>query len=466
MDYLYEDIKIKGVVGKPEIARNNRAYQMFFINNRYIKNATLSAGAEQAFKGLLQIGKFGFLVLNLEIDPSKIDVNVHPAKLEIRFEEEQKVFKAVYNSIKETLLKTELIKNVTIGEEKEDVVSNASSDIRNENEEAGAVGGQEKEEPKIAKKSLGLVGLFKKGVTGSGSHSSVKPLVKEELSNVEEEKILDENNAIAELYNKKNGTIGQEEVGSSVLGNTQKEDTNFDDLYSNTFGIKKEEEKEQIQDANSIELDTLKDLSNITVFEDKEGYMEKQHYKYIGALFSTYIVIEIRNDIYIIDQHAAHERIMYEKVKRNFYSMADKDSQIMLLPDIIELSHKEKDIVNENVDIFEKAGFTFEEFGENTIRLIGVPTICIELDTKELFKEILDEINTVAITALQEKEEKFISTIACKAAVKANMKLTKEEVEELLDKLMALKNPFTCPHGRPTAIKMNKYDIEKKFGRK
>jgi len=204
----------------------------------------------------------------------------------------------------------------------------------------------------------------------------------------------------------------------------------------------------------------------MSVFEEGEEYQSKPGYKYIGALFSTYIVIEMGESIYIIDQHAAHERIMYEEVKRNFYSDDAKDSQIMLLPDIIELTHKEKAIVNENTDLFSKAGFTFEEFGENTIRLIGVPTLCMDLDTKELFKDILDEINTVAITALQEKEDKFISTIACKAAVKAKMKLSDEEVSSLIDKLLSLKNPFTCPHGRPTAIRMDKIDIEKKFGRR
>ena len=138
----------------------------------------------------------------------------------------------------------------------------------------------------------------------------------------------------------------------------------------------------------------------------------------------------------------------------------------MLLPDIITLSHKEKDIVRENTSLFKKAGFIFEEFGDNTIRLIGVPSMCMELNTKELFLQILDEIDTVAITASQEKEDKFISTIACKAAVKANMNLNKEEVEKLMDELLVLQNPFTCPHGRPTAIKMTKYELERKFNRK
>ena len=170
--------------------------------------------------------------------------------------------------------------------------------------------------------------------------------------------------------------------------------------------------------------------------------------------------------MYIIDQHAAHERIMYEKVKANYYNDKEKDSQLMLLPDIITLPHKEMDIAKENMEMFRKAGFTLEEFGENTIKLTGVPDMCLDLDTKELFLETLDEINTVARTAKQEKEEKFIATVACKAAVKAHMALTKEEVDKLMAQLLVLPNPFTCPHGRPTAIKMSKTDIEKKFSRR
>ena len=168
----------------------------------------------------------------------------------------------------------------------------------------------------------------------------------------------------------------------------------------------------------------------------------------------------------MMDQHAAHERILYEKVKTNYYNEDEKDSQLMLLPDIINLTHKEMGIAKDNIEMFRKAGFMIEEFGENTIKLSGVPNMCLDLDTKELFLETLDEINTVARTAKQEIEEKFIATVACKAAVKANMALTKEEVDSLMKQLLLLPNPFTCPHGRPTVIKMTKQDIEKKFSRR
>ena len=170
--------------------------------------------------------------------------------------------------------------------------------------------------------------------------------------------------------------------------------------------------------------------------------------------------------MYIIDQHAAHERIMYEKVKANYYSEEEKDSQILLLPDIITLTHKEMFIAKQNESMFEKAGFSFEEFGENTIKLTAVPSMCEKLNTKQLFLEVLDEIDTVAVTAKKEKEEKFIATVACKSAVKANKKLDEKEVGSLLQKLLSLDNPFTCPHGRPTAIKMTRYDLEKKFSRR
>ena len=205
----------------------------------------------------------------------------------------------------------------------------------------------------------------------------------------------------------------------------------------------------------------------MSIFEDSEEFKDEViPHKLVGIAFNTYIILEIKDELYILDQHAAHERIMYEKVKANYYSEEDKDSQLMLLPDVITLTHKEMDIARENMDKFEKAGFVLEEFGENTIKLTGVPNICLDLDTKELFLETLDEINTVARTAKQEIEEKFIATIACKAAVKANMALTVEEVESLLENLLKLPNPFTCPHGRPTAIKLSKMDIERKFARR
>ena len=303
---------------------------------------------------------------------------------------------------------------------------------------------EKKEEPKEEKssKGTGLFGLFKK---------------KEEIEkNVE-------NNAIEEIFAyKNNGPYIPTEEKKTEEENT-KSNLDFEKMYSQTFGVKKEEDN---QDAEKVTEYKYADAKNLSVFEEKEEYKNVPAYTYRGAVFSTYLIIEMGNEMYIIDQHAAHERVLYEEIKKNYYQTAEKESQIMLLPDIINLSHKEKAIVKENVDLFKKAGFMIEEFGENAIRLIGVPSICMDMDTKELFLEILDTIDTVAITAKQEKEDRFIATIACKAAVKANMDLSKEEVDNLMKKLLVLPNPFTCPHGRPTAIKMSKIDLEKKFNRR
>ena len=457
IDYTYEDIHVKGVVGKPEISRSNRSNQLFFVNKRYIKDKGLTAAAEQAFKGLITIGKYGFLILNIEMDPSKVDVNVHPAKLEVRFEEEGKVFKAIYHAIHDALLRG-------------DLVATPEKEYTEEKKEKSE---------NIPQTST----LFAKTDVVKEKTSPFSFLKKKEDTTITPEEI--QNNPIADIYQKKYTEETPKETSTVISNMNTHEDiiqhiaqlqqeikknsppTNFDEMYLKTFGKlpPKEEEKKEEQPSlvDSFQTD---DGKNLSLFEEKETY-QLPTYKFIGIAFSTYIILEMDKELYILDQHAAHERILYEKIKKNYYSdNGEKDSQLMLLPDIINLSHKEMDIAKDNMEMFEKAGFMLEEFGENTIKLTGVPNICIQLDTKELFLETLDEINTVARTAKQEIEERFIATVACKAAVKANMALSKEEVDSLMTELLKLPNPFTCPHGRPTVIKMSKYDIERKFSRK
>ena len=637
VDFTYEDMKVTGVVGKAEIARNNRSYQHFFVNNRYVKDKSLSAAVDQAYKGLVPGGKFGFVILNIEMDPRKVDVNVHPAKLEVRFEEEGKVFKAIFHAIKSGLAKGELIENINrpINLETENVTKTSEDIIQtlgNENKaEANAEEintlrkyAEEMEEPK----TNGFTGFFKRllkepeetkeelennqlreifeyrksakerlfedisrtkaeekkleetrilnteevrkleaATTTASTETLVidsakiaEGLVASETMVVDNDKIRDaltssdtmeintedvvqklvssetitvDSNVVDKLKDtlKTQETMRLESTKNIELPKTEvidtlakisqdeeiaKEDKNiessnidnvteailklkieadiddtqmidtgkvrealnemkedvpvnpeFANMYKKVFGSEvvsvrkqKEEEEEKINFSGAFK--TAED--NLSVFEE-EGVPELK-YKIIGTVFSTYIIIEIKDEMYIIDQHAAHERIMYEKVKKNYYSDTEKDSQMLLLADIITLSHKEMSIARENVDMFKKAGFDFEEFGENTIKLVSVPSMCEELNTKKIFLEILDEIDTVAVTAKQEKEDKFIATVACKAAVKGNMKLDGREIESLLNKLLCLPNPFTCPHGRPTAVKMTKNDLEKKFSRR
>ena len=533
VNYEYEDIKVSGVVGKPVISRSNRANQLFFVNQRYVKDKTLSSSAEQAFKGMITIGKFGFLILNIEINPKKVDVNVHPAKLEVRFEEEQKVFKAVYHAIKDTLLKNDLVSNP------ENAVKDNGQDSENITQTINVVEEtktglfqkflskkEEEKEPTIIEQLyetrkqtiptrdeyannfnniMGKMAEMKKTVEEFRQNNNIEEInngvkineLQTSIENKQEENLVNEQNNVINEENKniQEIDIPQETVIQETLVMTQemkqeltqtmqneetqvinngeikkeevKPEEKFEDMYTSIFGTAPIKEKivEEEPEEYKVPEPQITTGENISVFEEQGDYNAPK-YKFIGIAFSTYIIIELDKELYIIDQHAAHERIMYEKVKENYYRDDNKDSQLMLLPDIITLTHKEMDIAKDNMEMFKKAGFELEEFGENTIRLTGVPNICLELDTKELFLETLDEINTVARTAKQEIEEKFIATVACKAAVKANMALTKEEVDSLMEKLLKLPNPFTCPHGRPTAIKMTKTDIEKKFSRR
>ena len=546
VDYQYDDIKVTGVVGKPIISRSNRANQIFFVNKRYVKDKALTSAAEQAFKGMITIGKYGFVILNLDMNPQKVDVNVHPAKLEVRFEEENKVFKAVYHAIKETLLKSDLVGNPDrtdeLREETEQTKLNNSFGLNNvnvQNEKPKFVFGHSNFENKFSSKEENktlenpdtpkadtkdtktnfdaldnnfLAQIYAERQSLKSKENNINNQTnensdKEEKVNTENEtnsnskyNFNDDTAVITTMGNIKNlddmetKSIDTNEVNQKFIESIKKLDDlpetmvkdeklpeiekklSFDEMYERTFGRKieeaqaerlKEEQEEYRSSLGEVTtgISPLSKTENISVFKDLEKNATPL-YKFIGIAFSTYIIIQMKEDMYIIDQHAAHERIMYEKVKANYYNDKEKDSQLMLLPDIITLSHKEMDIAKENMEMFRKAGFTLEEFGENTIKLTGVPDMCLDLDTKELFLETLDEINTVARTAKQEKEEKFIATVACKAAVKAHMALTKEEVDKLMAQLLVLPNPFTCPHGRPTAIKMSKTDIEKKFSRR
>ena len=599
VDYQYEDIYIKGVIGKPMIARSNRTNQLFFVNKRFIKDKTLSSAAEQGFKGLVTIGKHGFLILNLEMDPKKLDVNVHPTKMEVRFQEESKVFKAVFHAIKDTMLKTDLITNHEKEHFSDDNVD-FEKDVKNDNLTNSArlkFWGLNKEEkfnekenrdfdffrnlksPNI--KDVNVVADAQYGEKSEFEADDKIGKINEELDKIQKSRNnkieydlnrydhLGDNASVADKMNLLNDTVGNDygivnnesddtsnfsdknvedklegisEVSSEnndndaktnvdlkiqnvnddlnnsdqldnplennpkienlsvdnnkieenqenykyeenkIVNNNQTDsndkniendviindkDISFEEKYKKLFGRDIQTAKQEYQNQKKNEDVNLKPIEGekVSLFESKDNDVKKPHYNYVGIAFKTYIIFTINDEMYMMDQHAAHERIMFEKVKANYYNDVDKDSQLMLLPDIITLSNKEMGIFRDNKDLFNKAGFTVDEFGDNTVKLTGVPEFCLDFDTRSLFLDTLDEMDTVARTAKQELEYKFLATVACKAAVKAHMALSKEEVDSLFEQLYKLPNPFSCPHGRPTVIKMTKTDIEKKFSR-
>ena len=202
------------------------------------------------------------------------------------------------------------------------------------------------------------------------------------------------------------------------------------------------------------------------MFEGQSKFATKPVYKFIGLAFEKNILLEMKDNLYIIDQTVAQERIMFEQIRENYYSNNAKNSQLMLLPDVINLSRKQMSIYQDNREMFKKAGFTIDEFGENTVKLSGVPEVLIDLETKDVFIEVLEEINTVSRISTKEIEEKFISSVASKASEKVEIITDREKIIDLLDKLLVLPEPFKNVNGRNVAIKMSKTDIEKKFSRR
>ena len=335
VNYENEGIKVTGVIGNTTIARDNRKSQILYLNKRNIKNQILTDSADQAFKGATGIGKYGFFILNLEMPANYYDVNVHPTKIEVRFNDEDKLYKVFYHAIKSAMLNSEFLDNNEKEQKKENYIENELEFLTNKFQ----------------------------------------------------------NEAPAELINREN--------------------------------------------------------------------KRKIEYKYIGILFRTFIVIEIGNDMFLIDQHAGHERILYEQIKENYKNHIQNNSQLMLIPEVFNLSHKEIEFVKENIELFRNTGFDIELFGEDSVKISGIPDIEYKVNKNRMFLDVLDEMITTERTAIKDVEERFIATVACKAAVKANMDLTRQEVDNLIQRLLKLKNPFTCPHGRPTTIKFSKDELFK-----
>ena len=428
VNYEENNLKIEGVIGLPKISRSTRMHEFTYVNSRYIKDKTINSALDKACSEKFAINKFPFCVLNLSINPSHLDVNVHPAKLEVKFEDESSVFSVVYHGVRQAIEEKNKQDSPFTNIKKIEEVSlnRISEDLKN----TGVIKSEEKR--------------FDFKFTPTESYKIEEP--KENIYDIAKSNSIEEvSNRIKEINEEKN---------VNTLNNTSAYEEKIIDYTFN-----KDEEI-------SIDMPSVNNVDNTPFKEEKEVKTNNEIlYKYIGNVFNTYIIIQINEKMYIIDQHAAHERLLFEQFKESYYS-TDRNVQMLLIPDLVELTQKEKILVMENIQMFEKAGFILEEFGETTIKISGVPNIGYDIDFSSMFKDMIDEILGVIKTENSEKEHRFLATLACKAAVKGNMKLDEKEQIELIDKMVKLENPFTCPHGRPTAIEMSKYEIERRFLRK
>lgn len=424
--YEYSSMNVEGVIGLPKISRSTRMHQFTFVNSRYIKDKTINAALDRASNEKYAINKFPFCVINLSIHPNHLDVNVHPAKLEVKFEDEAAVFDIVYHSVRQAIenknKEDSPFTNIKKLEEKS--IDRISEDLKNTG---------------VIKDSKDKKFEFK--FTPSTSYTIEEP--KENIYDIVRKNNSAETNIAEETKIK--------EVNLNNLSFEVEKDSIKDKVRDSIGNINQKENNKNINEQNKITTENIKN--------------EELVYKYVGQVFNTYIIIQINEKMYIIDQHAAHERLLFEEFKESYYS-TDRNIQMLLIPVLVELTPKEKNIVMENIQMFERTGFIIEEFGDNTIKISGVPNIGYDIDYTGMFKDIIDEILGVVKTEKQEKEHRFLATLACKAAVKGNMKLDKQEQIELIDKMVKLENPFTCPHGRPTAYEISKYEIERRFLRK
>ena len=438
VEYEYESLKVKGVIGAPCISRSTRMHQFTYVNSRFIKDKVISSAIDRACLQKYAIGKFAFAVINLDISPKHVDVNVHPSKLEVKFDDESLVFEAIYHAIKNAL-EQDAIKNSPFTILKEEI---KESKIQNE----------------VVKPQVSTVIKENKfeNVDNLNNNSSFLKL------EVEKEEIKPQ--------------VDKKDIFVPYVAEEIKENI-YDISYKNELKeeSKKEENIEKQIEKLDVEVGTISNIETENIVKEdvvKNEIKEEQEeeykpifYKYVGQIFDTYIIIQIEDKMYVIDQHAAHERLLYEKIKKDYYSK-NSNSQILLIPVLVELTSKEMEIVEQNMDMFYNTGFEIEKFGDKTIKISGVPNIGYDIDHKGLFLDIIDEIMGASKTYHTEKEERFIATLACKAAVKGHMNLSYKEQITLIDEMVKLQNPFNCPHGRPTAFDMSKYEIERRFLRK
>lgn len=413
-----ELFKVSGFIGKPMISRGNRGYELYFVNGRFIRSQILSKAIEDAFKPFLMQHQYPFTVLYFEIDSSLLDVNVHPTKMELRFSNQQELYREVQNILSAALVHRDIIPEVPVDTPKKN----------------------EMEAPKIEKvmpepfeqKRLEEI---RKAVRKDSPYEVKYPARQPERRETWHAQSQPEHRPPVREQLHASGVTGTEkELAKKAYVLREKE----------TYGAKPEGSYEQGS------------------FLKKEE-MAKQ--KIIGQLFDTYWLVEYNDRLFIVDQHAAHEKVMYEKLKKQF-EKKEFTSQAISPPIVITLSMREAEILERFKEQFTKLGFEIEHFGGAEYSICGVPGNLYRLNTKDVLIEMLDELTDgISERATADVILDKIASMSCKAAVKGSQRLSLPEMEQLMKDLMKLDNPYNCPHGRPTIIAMSKYEIEKKFKR-
>ncbi len=412
VDYSFKDMRITGFVSKPTASRKSRAGQYFYINNRIVKSKTAMAALEQAYKNTIMVGRFPACVLNIELNPAQVDVNVHPAKTEVRFANEKPIFDLVYYAVKTAIENDRTVKEVEFKENP--IYRQESKNVYQNNDN----------------KSFQAKFDFFKKKDEPPSQQVIKTKPRENFWQVEAPK--------------PEYKIARDEKPKARV------DINIE--Y---------EEPEEISTAKSEDVPKEREIEKVVITDEKDNENFIPNFKLIGEAFKTYLIVEIENELYFIDKHAAHERMNFERFK----AQATVETQMLLAPVVVNLTKDEFIAISENVELIKKCGFELEEFGESQIIVRAIPSLVDGDSVKDLMLEIAQKLLEHKTDILPDKIDWIYHSASCRGAVKAGDYTSRQEQEMFVKKLLSMPNIRFCPHGRPVFIKMSKYDIEKQFGR-
>lgn len=439
-----EEITLEGFLGRPAINRANRNFENYFVNQRYIKSKIISKAIEEGYQSYMMQHRYPFCVIHITVPTENVDVNVHPTKMELRFSNQNAVYKLIAKNIADFLSVQEMIPDVTLGPDKK-----SSSEAKNTAKpKLYAPEPFEKERRVSAEKNTKVQNILHEDVHYDKPSNDTED-TKKHLE-AEDDFFVDNRQKVIP-DNKQPQSIGQSAVGQrtgKILGTLPKEND------TQNLGV--------IKAKNHIIVEKPEQLN---FFDEKILTKEaKQEYRIVGQVFDTYWIIEYRDKMLMIDQHAAHEKVKYEQILKKV-EKNEVYTQMLTPPAVLNVTPKEADLINSYQKYFKELGFEIEDFGMNAFAIRGVPLDLFSYNIKELFEEILTQMLESPVRGVPQIIREKIASMACKAAVKGNNSLSLEEVDTLIEQLLELENPYNCPHGRPTIISMSKYEVEKKFKR-
>ena len=489
-DYM----KISGYIARPCISRGNRSFEGYYVNHRYIKSAVLTKAIEDAFRTFVMIHKFPFTEINFQVRPDLLDVNVHPTKMELKFANSQDIYSFTYNAIRETLLFKELIPEVAPGKDpkpetfKQRDVGNAPEAFENKRREE-IVRAEERTVPQSQPEQLRPAEPQSQPEQLRSAETQTSP---QQLCPIEPQTSSQPVRPVIEIIDE---TSSSNNKGSDVIDNNKTEKPAGNYIYADRNN---DLERAIVQNRNVVnespaytapaparpsvtaatQDSTVSAASDAAYIEEagkkyvqqdmfQEKFLTKEaraKHRLIGQLFKTYWLIEYDGKFFIMDQHAAHEKVKYEELMEN-YKNKKIYSQYLMPPAVVTLSAAEIEFLHENMEMFEALGYQIENFGGREFKLNAVPDNLFGLDGRELFIDFIADASSSAKKVTIDTFIHKLSTMACKAAIKGNTEISFKEADALIDQLLKLENPYTCPHGRPTVISMTESEIEKKFKR-